>query len=744
MAGAVVVAAGWPGGSGGAWTPPPAVKSRIYTVDLAANAGGTSVDLPERATPAFSMLGITWTDPTATPHGPVQVRTRSAATGAWSPWRTLDSDERRGPDARAESARAIRGGTDPLWVGPADGVAARIAGATGGAAGRLPAGLRLDLIDSTGGAVAPTRTGGTGGRGGGQVLLEPSGDPTPTATAPDPTTAPASTEATTDPATAPATGPTGSAPAPTDTTSPASPPATTPASSAPSTSPTSAPPPPLGQLPPYVSRAQWQADESLVTDPPQYGTDAKVLFVHHTAGTNTYSCADSPAIVRGILAYHVTSQGWNDIGYNFLVDKCGTLFEGRKGGVDKPVIGAHTYGFNTNSAGIAVLGTYITDQVPAATAATVAKVAAYKLGLAGHEPSTRAELTEGVADGKFPKGTVVSFNRVSGHRDGVATECPGDALYAQLAGIRTQATMIFYGFAGRPVSGGVSSGGTYYVRGTATLNWTIGAPAGQVARFELVVDGRTVGSVPATTTSAPVTLADGAHRVAVRAVYATGTTTIAPAAAVVSDATAPVFSKPPELAFRGGTVSTTSAPVTLTWRATDAIKLTSVALTTPTTATFGPATTAWATSATVGVSRTWRMTARDAAGNSRYASATRTPTLISETAATRSGTWSTKSSTSYLGGTSLTSATRGSKLTWTFIGRAVGLIVSRGSASGQVDVYVDGTWLQTVDLRSSTTLYRQLIWQRSFAGSTRHTVAIVVKGTSGRPGVTVDGLIALA
>ena len=83
--------------------------------------------------------------------------------------------------------------------------------------------------------------------------------------------------------------------------------------------------------PTIVSRAQWGADESMVKDPPEYIDKVSAVFVHHTVGTNDYSCAESPALVRGIMAYHVQSEKWNDLGYNFLVDKCGRIFEGRGG-----------------------------------------------------------------------------------------------------------------------------------------------------------------------------------------------------------------------------------------------------------------------------------------------------------------------------------------------------------------------------------------------------------------------------
>lgn len=192
--------------------------------------------------------------------------------------------------------------------------------------------------------------------------------------------------------------------------------------------------------PVVTPRSGWGADESLVRDPATYTTDTKVVFAHHTAGTNDYTCEQSPDIIRAIFLYHVQGQGWNDIGYQFLVDKCGTVFEGRAGGIDRPVLGAQTYGFNTDTTGVAVLGNYndaITSQ-PVLDA--VAGVAAWKLGLYGYDAAGTVELAAAADNGKFKKGQKVTLNRISGHRDGYPTECPGNNLYADLAAIRALAS----------------------------------------------------------------------------------------------------------------------------------------------------------------------------------------------------------------------------------------------------------------------------------------------------------------
>ncbi|MGP3631777.1 N-acetylmuramoyl-L-alanine amidase [Streptomyces sp. 24-1644] len=192
--------------------------------------------------------------------------------------------------------------------------------------------------------------------------------------------------------------------------------------------------------PAVIPRSGWSADESLVKDPATYTTDTKVVFAHHTAGTNDYTCDKSPDIIRAIFLYHVQSQGWNDIGYHFLVDKCGTVFEGRAGGIDKPVLGAQTYGFNTNTAGIAVLGNYNDALSTPSVRGAVAAVAAWKLGLYGYDAAGTVALTAAADNGKYTKGQKVTLNRISGHRDGYPTECPGNNLYADLPAIRTLAS----------------------------------------------------------------------------------------------------------------------------------------------------------------------------------------------------------------------------------------------------------------------------------------------------------------
>jgi hypothetical protein len=190
--------------------------------------------------------------------------------------------------------------------------------------------------------------------------------------------------------------------------------------------------------PAIVTRAQWGADESLRKDFAGYGQTIKAAFVHHTTGASGYSSEEVPAMIRAIYAFHTQTNGWSDIGYNFLVDRFGRIFEGRWGGVDKPVIGAHTGGFNTDSVGVAALGDYELNMVPAAVVAAFGRIIGWKLDLYGRDPYGRTTLTAGVTD-RYPQGTVVEFNVVSGHRDASNTLCPGKNLYPLLAQIRSEA-----------------------------------------------------------------------------------------------------------------------------------------------------------------------------------------------------------------------------------------------------------------------------------------------------------------
>lgn len=216
----------------------------------------------------------------------------------------------------------------------------------------------------------------------------------------------------------------------------------------------------------------------------------------------------------------------------------------------------------------------------------------------------------------------------------------------------------------------------------------------------------------------------------VRATHQSGKVTTSAAATVVAEQTAPTFTTKPNLALRTGTVNTTAVPLTLKWKATDAASLKEVRLTAPVAKTYGPTTTSASHTAKSGVATTWSMKAYDQAGNTATASVAGTPVVVQESSATKSGTWTTRSSSSYLGGKSYSSSSKGASLSWTFTGRSVALVASRATTSGQAYVYVDGVKVSTVDLKSSTTKYRDALWTKSWSSSAKHTVKIVVVATS--------------
>ncbi len=195
-----------------------------------------------------------------------------------------------------------------------------------------------------------------------------------------------------------------------------------------------------------MSRAQWGADESYRSlnpgcGQPEYADSVRMGLVHHTDTANNYAPGDGPALVRSIYYFHTHGNGWCDIGYNFLVDRFGTRFEGRSGSLTQPVIGAHTLAFNYNSFAVSAMGTFSTADAPGAMLSSIGQVLGWKLGLHGRDPYGTDVLRSAGGDGaRWPAGTMVSFNVVSGHRDAYSTDCPGAVLYGQLPTLRSVAT----------------------------------------------------------------------------------------------------------------------------------------------------------------------------------------------------------------------------------------------------------------------------------------------------------------
>jgi hypothetical protein len=345
------------------------VAAHLTTLALRAASGhGLLADTGERRTGRFDLVGATWPSGALRAGAELQVRVHQG--GRWSGWSALDAPD-GGPDggsADARRASGVRAGTtaaEPLWVGDADGVQARVvSGATAQAA---PVDVKVVLVDG-GSSPADAHPGPATPLGG-------------------------------DVAQAAAVRPT------------------------------------------IYTRSQWGADESLrlsvCPSGPSYGSTISMGFIHHTDNANGYTQSQVPSIIRSIYAYHVKSNGWCDIGYNFLVDRFGRIWEGRYGGITKPVIGAHTGGFNTNTFGTALIGNFGTTAPSSAMLGAVEKLFAWKLGSYYRDPLGKTTVTAGYFSGsRFSAGQSVTFNTISGHRDADFTTCPGGAAYNDLSSIR--------------------------------------------------------------------------------------------------------------------------------------------------------------------------------------------------------------------------------------------------------------------------------------------------------------------
>ncbi|MBE6482878.1 MAG: N-acetylmuramoyl-L-alanine amidase [Actinomyces ruminicola] len=427
--------AGTSGGTGVA----PELASRLAAVARAAAAGGVDPEadallLTEPLEVAdFLVAGFTWTGADDLPDG-LDVYLRVREDGVWSDW-YLNEASGAGRD---DGTGVV--GTEEFITGGADAVQASVVGD----AAQLPAGLQLALIP---------------GRPVGEEVLDPAdletADAEPTALATpaeapqDPTsglTTPSPDVATQN---ADEAAPQGEEPEPADTQTATAEPGAGSSGTSGGTSVSPGLPAVLaaattaGGLPvPVITRSEWGASSSYMSWSPEYAA-AKHVIVHHTAGTNNYTSSQSASIVNGIYYYHAVTLGWGDIGYNFLVDKYGQVFEGRYGSTGaaagKMVVGGHAYGANTGTMGISMMGTY-TSVSPSSTQLTnVGKMAGWFLGRAGITSATGSASFTFKSTEKYAAGQTVSLPAISGHRDVGYTACPGDAGYSKLGQIRSAA-----------------------------------------------------------------------------------------------------------------------------------------------------------------------------------------------------------------------------------------------------------------------------------------------------------------
>jgi hypothetical protein len=190
--------------------------------------------------------------------------------------------------------------------------------------------------------------------------------------------------------------------------------------------------------PPILARAGWAGGLAPPKVAPEFGV-VHLAFVHHTESPNGYLAGEVPAMLRAIFAFHRYVRGWNDIGYNFVIDAYGRTFEARAGGIDEPVVGAHAGGYNLVSTGVAILGSFSSRPISAAASSSLRRLLAWKLSLHGAPADGHVTVRvnpAGAVYSRFPANAKVPLPRIAGHRDADTTDCPGDALYGELAGVR--------------------------------------------------------------------------------------------------------------------------------------------------------------------------------------------------------------------------------------------------------------------------------------------------------------------
>ena len=400
----------------------------------------------------FLVAGFTWTGGPDLPEG-VRIYLRVRENGTWSPW-YLNEAADAGRDDRTTS------GTGEFVTGGADAIQASVVG------GSLPVGLKLALVPS---------------RPQGERVLDADELKTTEAAPPpvveDAVAQPQAGRSRALESPAELTGQSVSAvttrlitPASFSTAETAARPASTvPAALPVATS--------ANGLPvPVTTRAEWGANASYMSWDPDYASAGHVV-VHHTAGTNNYSAGQSASIVRGIYYYHAVTLDWGDIGYNFLIDKYGTVFEGRSGSVAAPAgrmsVGAHARGVNTGTMGLSMMGDYSSISPSDAQLSSVGKMAGWFLKRAGIMDANGWAGLHVWTTERYQAGSTISMPRILAHRDVGYTSCPGDVGYSRLGTIRTIAQQQISG------SGGwkAESGSWYYLRpdGAKATGWVADA-----------------------------------------------------------------------------------------------------------------------------------------------------------------------------------------------------------------------------------------------------------------------------
>ena len=375
-----------------ATVPTSAVTPEVTEVPLTGAAGGfaglkgrTVAGSPTTArvqsTPqpvtGFAAIGVTWEHGEDLEEDQISLKVRTRTGEEWSAWEDLEYHDEHGPDADSAEGRAARPGTEPMFVGEVDDV--QVEASTDGAT--LPDDLSLALVDPGTARGSETEAPAEQSDADGTAAYEQNFEDRDELMQSEGLSLRAATAKK------------------------------------------------AAAQPTIFSRAQWGADESIRNKGAlRYGS-ISAGFVHHTVNANDYTEAQVPAILRSIYAYHVKSRGWSDIGYNFLVDRFGRIWEGRFGGIDRPVVGAHTLNYNDYAFAMSAIGNFDTVQPPDVMLRAYGALFAWKLSLHGVNP---ASVSQKVGRSTFPA--------INGHRDAGSTACPGRYLYAKLPVIRQYAS----------------------------------------------------------------------------------------------------------------------------------------------------------------------------------------------------------------------------------------------------------------------------------------------------------------
>lgn len=377
-----------------------AVQARVSTERVAGDLLKVVTSTPQKVT-GYGAVGVTWAHGEDVSDTDLAFRVRTRTDGVWQAWQALPYHDDHGPDPDSAEARNSRPGTDPVLIGTVDDVQVQ---ATAAAGQVVPDDLTLAVVDP---GSTPTAT-------------ERAGIDTATMDGDDGSDSVEKVDlAATGTTTAASTGSDGASLAAATTAARSSDSIVTP-------------------KPVIYSRAQWGADESLREKSSLHYFEVHAGFVHHTVNANDYTRAEVPGIIRSIYAYHVKSRGWSDIGYNFLVDRFGRVWEGRYGGVDRPVVGAHTLNYNDYAFAMSAIGNYDIKQPSEATVEAYGALFAWKLSLHGINAASTSQQV----------GPTV-FEAINGHRDAASTACPGRYLYARIPDIRRIAAEDQRGWAAR-------------------------------------------------------------------------------------------------------------------------------------------------------------------------------------------------------------------------------------------------------------------------------------------------------